>query len=233
MERKEACEVLGLPEACSDTDISDAYKRLAKACHPDAGGTDYLFRLISEAKDALKSNGVRNSHKGSGNQDYKPPKEEKRTWRDVVHDPSFFVPANQFLLIVAGQEQVVSFGRYKVTITNSNLYEEFIKTRLPVTVELRTWENWFKRLFGKPEIITKQLMVSNKYPFSKEFGLNLTISLFPEEKKYYKLTVKFLDQAFSEGGLARNACDKVVSKMNMRVWDLEFDIKTTYTRVDI
>lgn len=55
MDRKEACEVLGLPQGCTDAEVTDAFRRLAKACHPDAGGTDYLFRKISEAKDTLKS----------------------------------------------------------------------------------------------------------------------------------------------------------------------------------
>ena len=32
MDRREACEVLGLPDVCTDTEVSDAFKRLAMAC---------------------------------------------------------------------------------------------------------------------------------------------------------------------------------------------------------
>jgi hypothetical protein len=48
-------KLLGLPPGrhLSGAEIRDAYKRVAKTRHPDAGGTDAAFRELSEARDAL------------------------------------------------------------------------------------------------------------------------------------------------------------------------------------
>ncbi len=48
-------EVLELPlqGMLTATDIKAAFRRLAKTAHPDAGGSNELYRRISEARDAL------------------------------------------------------------------------------------------------------------------------------------------------------------------------------------
>lgn len=99
MTRKEASEVLGLSEYCTDTEVSSAFRRLAMACHPDKGGTAYLFRKISEARDALKNNQPTAAGKSTGAQRNTPPEakrdERKPTWREIVLDPNFYVPYEQ------------------------------------------------------------------------------------------------------------------------------------------
>lgn len=53
MSRAEALAVLGLSEGATEADIRAAYKRLMQKVHPDAGGSNRLAQLLSEAKDAL------------------------------------------------------------------------------------------------------------------------------------------------------------------------------------
>ena len=53
---RESREMLNLPAdgALEPSDINAAFRRLAKTAHPDAGGSDELYRRIAEARDALR-----------------------------------------------------------------------------------------------------------------------------------------------------------------------------------
>lgn len=53
MTREEAFEVLGLPPTASEIDIREAYHRLMRGAHPDAGGSDWLASRINQARDIL------------------------------------------------------------------------------------------------------------------------------------------------------------------------------------
>ena len=46
-------EVLGVPEGASGEEVRQAYRRLAKAAHPDLAGDATQFRLVTEAYDVL------------------------------------------------------------------------------------------------------------------------------------------------------------------------------------
>ncbi|MBP2183092.1 J domain-containing protein [Amycolatopsis magusensis] len=46
-------ELLGVPESASAAEIKSAYRALAKAMHPDAGGTSDSFRQLREAYETL------------------------------------------------------------------------------------------------------------------------------------------------------------------------------------
>lgn len=236
MDRREACEVLGLPDICTDTEVSEAFKRLAMACHPDKGGTAYLFRKISEARDVLKSKRPVETARNSSNRETTPPKareeERKPTWREIVLDPNFYVPYEKFLKIVNGQEQSVRAGKYTVIINEHDLWGEFIKTRIPVIVEIRTWENWFKRIFGKPNIVTSEMEVKNKFPFSHDFSLDLTVRLHTKKWKYYKLTVKILDQEFIKSGRCLPACQSLSARKHARISGLSVDLCTSFENAD-
>jgi len=54
-DERERREILNLPAngALEPSDINAAFRRLAKTAHPDAGGSDELYRRIAEARDAL------------------------------------------------------------------------------------------------------------------------------------------------------------------------------------
>jgi hypothetical protein len=54
-DERESREILDLPAdgALNPSDINAAFRRLAKTAHPDAGGSDELYRRIAEARDAL------------------------------------------------------------------------------------------------------------------------------------------------------------------------------------
>lgn len=53
MTREEAFAVLGLKSGASQSDIQAAHRRLMRAAHPDAGGSDWLASRINQARDIL------------------------------------------------------------------------------------------------------------------------------------------------------------------------------------
>jgi hypothetical protein len=53
MSRREAFEVLGLPEGASAADIIRAHRTLMKKFHPDHGGSTTLAARVNQAKDVL------------------------------------------------------------------------------------------------------------------------------------------------------------------------------------
>lgn len=51
---KNPYRVLGVPEGSDMTVVKKAYRKLAKANHPDLGGDAEKFKEISEAYDAIE-----------------------------------------------------------------------------------------------------------------------------------------------------------------------------------
>lgn len=244
MKTSEAREVLGLQDSCTPEDVDDAYKRLAKKCHPDIGGTAYLFRLVSEARDVLKNGETQNTQSGQReNADNAPPraqqqskaKQQKKrepTWEELISDPNFICPAREFLLIVAGCPQSVHFKGYNVKIVPNNLYSHFIRAKIPATLELHTWKNWFRRLFCKPEVVKKDFFFRNKYPNNKDFWLVATTRIDPEENKYYRIQIKVLDEVFTMGGLSKNFRHAMVAKTIARVRGVNLKTEVYFEEAD-
>ena len=53
MTRAQALDVLGLEAGVSLEEVRAAYRSLSKRVHPDAGGTDELFRRVNDAYERL------------------------------------------------------------------------------------------------------------------------------------------------------------------------------------
>lgn len=53
MSRREALEILGLPEKAASHEIEEAYKRLMLKVHPDQQGSDWMAAKLNEARDLL------------------------------------------------------------------------------------------------------------------------------------------------------------------------------------
>lgn len=53
MSRAEAYEVLGLRPGADEAAIREAHRRLMRASHPDAGGSDWLAARVNQARDVL------------------------------------------------------------------------------------------------------------------------------------------------------------------------------------
>ena len=50
---KDYYQVLGVSKSATEKEIKSAYRSLARAMHPDTGGTSGTFRLLREAFDTL------------------------------------------------------------------------------------------------------------------------------------------------------------------------------------
>ena len=55
MNRDKALSILGLDTNATPTDIKSAYRRLARANHPDKMGSAELFKLVQEAYETLQA----------------------------------------------------------------------------------------------------------------------------------------------------------------------------------
>ena len=53
MTKAEAFEVLGLRGDATEEEVKTAYRSLSKRVHPDAGGSDELFRRVHAAYERL------------------------------------------------------------------------------------------------------------------------------------------------------------------------------------
>ncbi|MEQ8405361.1 MAG: DnaJ domain-containing protein [Oceanicaulis sp.] len=53
MTRKEAAQILGVPENAGEDAVRAAYRKMMKQVHPDAGGSDALAARVQEARDVL------------------------------------------------------------------------------------------------------------------------------------------------------------------------------------
>lgn len=53
MTQAEAFKILGLEESASESEITDAYKRLMQKVHPDNQGTDWMAAKLNQARDFL------------------------------------------------------------------------------------------------------------------------------------------------------------------------------------
>ncbi len=53
MSRDEAWQVLGLAPGASTAEIRAAHRRLMRAAHPDAGGSDWIAARLNQARDVL------------------------------------------------------------------------------------------------------------------------------------------------------------------------------------
>lgn len=54
--------VLGIPRDATDEQVGAAYRKAAKQHHPDHGGDAQMFRLILQARDALRTPAQRRRH---------------------------------------------------------------------------------------------------------------------------------------------------------------------------
>ena len=49
-------QILGLPNNSSENDITKKYRELSKKLHPDKGGNEYLFNMITESYNKILNN---------------------------------------------------------------------------------------------------------------------------------------------------------------------------------
>ena len=87
-------ELLGVHRDASPSEIRSAYRSLAKAMHPDSGGTAGAFRLLHEAYETLADPDRRDSYDASDSavvavRAPAPPRQRQRSGRRVGDDPDY------------------------------------------------------------------------------------------------------------------------------------------------
>lgn len=88
-------ELLGVHRDASPSEIRSAYRSLAKAMHPDSGGTAGAFRLLHEAYETLTDPDRRDSYDADGSDDAvavrvpAPPRQRQRPARRMGDDPDY------------------------------------------------------------------------------------------------------------------------------------------------
>ncbi len=80
-------ELLGVPRDASPSEIRSAYRSLAKAMHPDSGGTAGAFRLLHEAYETLTDPDRRDSYDSSDAPAPPRQRQQQRRARRVGDDP--------------------------------------------------------------------------------------------------------------------------------------------------
>jgi hypothetical protein len=82
--RQLALLILGFTEEATPTeeDITKAYQRTSKLCHPDVGGSAEMFRALSLSKEFLMNNFV-----GPSRNIFVTPQPQKPAWRPPTPPP--------------------------------------------------------------------------------------------------------------------------------------------------
>ncbi len=53
MNRRDACQLLGLSPACTPAEVEAAYRARVRVAHPDRGGSAEQFRALTESRHVL------------------------------------------------------------------------------------------------------------------------------------------------------------------------------------
>jgi len=195
---QEAMSIMGLSYGYTEQDVIDTYKRLAKKCHPDVGGTEHLFRLVSEARDVLFGKGPMTPGAPAG------PRDESGL-SEALADSEFVCPLDVFLKAAQGQPVFIPYKGYMIPFREIDMVNNFVPARIPVTVEYRAWNSWFGKLFCRPSVSReKQVNIENARPTSKVF--NATFHLrFEAKVKYFTVKFSVLGLETSVSGKATTA----------------------------
>lgn len=145
MTREEAIDCLGLPDSPSKEEILNAYRNLAKKVHPDIGGTDFLFKQISNAKEILL---------GETTQEKRSEHKKKPTWEEIVYQKNFTFSEEELekLLIldeVVHKQYSYQGDIYNIRVTPKNIYYEHFDLKVPITCEIYHWNSVLKWLFQR------------------------------------------------------------------------------------
>ena len=112
-------QILGLPNNSSKNDITKKYRELSKKLHPDKGGNEYLFNMITESYNKLLNNDNNNNNDNNDNiLEIKPVFNPKYNFfKDYFSDMDEF--DNQLLLTNTSNDSNSEY--YSKTIVTENI----------------------------------------------------------------------------------------------------------------
>ena len=227
MTSEEARDILGLGNVYGDEDVNTAFRKLSKQCHPDKGCTAGLFRLLSQAREAL----LRSPGQG-------PKTQAKQTTREPdwnpFQDPGYVCPWYDFRRIIAGDTVPLFKHGRPFIVRRDMLKTNWLHTTTPVVVEIRLWRNQFSRLFCRPmEVITKNAAFTNNSSGSFAFDLALSLMVGHGPKDYFELQVKAPwaenGTLFEQKGSCKAACCSSPTVQRKELNGLSFELTTKFT----
>lgn len=204
MNREQALKLLDLQPDASPDDIKKSYRKLAKALHPDAGGTNGMFSLLGEAYEALTKPGTA-EHSATQTQAQQttrqtqqtrtqtPPKTRPPlTLTQMALLPNFIIPPNSSeQLFLRNLPVAVTFGEYAYTLTPEQCLLYKIKYQLRGELHIRLWANRKDRWLRKEPAtdITQPLIFTLNQASDGPSRLEKTVTMRNFKKGYIKLTL--------------------------------------------
>lgn len=206
LSRQNALDVMGVTEKSSPDEVKDAYKRLARACHPDNTGSTYLFQLINNAYMLLqKADEVKNQPQATKSTENKA--KANPSMSDLFYEKDFLCPFKTFMMALELGKAGFVFKKYSIHLTPNIIDMDFVRTEWPVRVEFKGYKNILAYLFDKPTVTrTKNTGIQNAWPYSRKFVATFNIDTDKGRIKYHRLTTKFdlLDIEMHDRGRSRN-----------------------------
>ena len=142
--KHEALSILNVPEDADHEQIKSAFREQAKRCHPDTGGSPYLFRLVRAAFETLL-NAEALGEKGECGQ------KKQLSWLEVITHKDFCVPFEDFKeIILQNKRKKINWRTCSVGLSSSDFLAHHIRTSFHITIRIRSWKSRLHYLFRLP-----------------------------------------------------------------------------------
>ena len=193
MTKEQALKLLDLtPEATQD-EITKTYRRLAKAVHPDIGGTNGMFALLNEAHEILigkqtpePDSGQNASASASAErQTDKQAQQRPRplTLSELSIRPDFVIPPDLAERIILKNESAyVPYGHYSYNIFAAYCLLYSIAYQLQARLEVKLWKSRIDYLRHKQPVF----QTTQNLTFSKEHRMDTGLHKHLTMKNFHK-----------------------------------------------
>lgn len=192
---KDAYDILGVSTDMSSEDIKSRYRTLAKISHPDSGGTNGLFRVISESYDKILSSRTSTCKDTTKDNNFATTKQSTADiWTSIVFSPDFVLSESDYRSLIDGHDINKIYKNFNVKVRTIDLKTLNIKSSITVLFEISFYRN---RLFRMMNICSKlsagKSIVLRNSKSSNYFRDNITVKCDDfKSYRYCKVTASAL-----------------------------------------